>query len=186
MKDKKGELTREQVDQLIEDASYLQDEAEALKYVIEEVPYSETPPEGYSIAEKLLLLDHAQLSYYRPILEDTVQNPRPTRLDHYEDFRESFQSDEEKINDIQKLLSKIVKHRAGIVNAINNISLIDWEKAIYKNDKEILLFDFIHEMIRFDRSVLKEIADQVLVYRQDKEAQRELKNRQRQRESSNN
>ncbi len=50
------EISQEQLDQLIDDASYLQDEAEAMQYVIDTVPYTESPPEGRSIAEMLLLI----------------------------------------------------------------------------------------------------------------------------------
>lgn len=179
----KQEITQEDVEQLIEDASYLEDEAEALKYVIEDVPYDESPPDQRSIAELLLLIDHAQLSYYRPILEEVLDNSRPISLQQFQNFEETFQVDEEKISDIQKLLSKIAKHRAGVVNAMKKVSLIDWEKKIYGNDRDLLLFDFMKQMIRFDRNVLKNIADQVMVYNQDRETQREIKNRQMQRNS---
>ena len=172
------EITQEQLDELVEDAAYLQDEAEALKYVIENVPYTETPPDGKSIAEMLLLIDHAQLSYYRPILEEAFKNPRPTRLEDYEHFRETFEADEDKLKDIQKLLSKIAKHRAGVVNVIKNIPLIDWEIGIYNGKKELSLYDFMRQMIRFDRSMLKQIADQVMVFEQEKQTRREIEQKQ--------
>ncbi len=172
------EITQEQLDELVEDAAYLQDEAEALKYVIESVPYTETPPDGKSIAEMLLLIDHAQLSYYRPILEEAFKNPRPTRLEDYEHFRDTFEVDEEKLKDIQKLLSKIAKHRAGVVNVIKNIPLIDWEIAIYNENKELSLYDFIQQMIRFDRSMLKQIADLVMVFEQERQTRREIEQKQ--------
>ncbi len=175
------QISQEELDQLVDDASYLQDEAEALKYVIGNVPYTENPPEGKSIAEMLLLIDHAQLSYYRPILEEAFKNPRPTRLEDFDHFRDTFKVDEDKLEDIQKLLSKIAKHRAGLVNVIKNIPLIDWEITIYNNDRELLLFDFIREMIRFDRSVLKDIADRVMIYSQEKATQREIEQRKMQR-----
>lgn len=172
------EITQEQLDTLVEDAAYLQDEAEALKYVIENVPYSETPPEGKSIAEMLLLIDHAQLSYYRPILEEAFKNPRPTRLEDFEHFRETFEVDEEKLKDIQKVLSKIAKHRAGVVNVIKNIPLIDWEIDIYNDSKKLSLYEFMQQMIRFDRSMLKQIADQVMVFEQEKQTKREIEQKQ--------
>lgn len=168
------QITQEQLDQLIEDATYLQDEAEALKYVIDEVPHQETPPEGRSIAEMLLLIDHAQLSYYRPILQKAVKNPRPTHLENFDHFEETFEPEEEKLENIQKLLSKLAKHRAGVINTMNNISLIDWETSIYRNEKEILLFDFIREMIRFDRRQLKKIADLVMVFKDREQTNREI------------
>lgn len=175
------EITQEQLDTLIEDAAYLEDEAEALKYVIENVPYTESPPEGRSIAEMLLLIDHAQLSYYRPIIEKAFKNPRPTRLNDFDHFRDTFEVDEEKLENIQKSLSKLAKHRAGVVNVIKNIPLIDWDITIYDGGKEITLYDFAREMIRFDRSMLKEIADLVMVFEQEKQTRREIEQKQAQR-----
>jgi len=178
------EISQEELDKLVDDASYLQDEAEAMQYVIDNVPYTESPPEGKSIAEMLLLIDHAQLSYYRPILEEAIDNPRPTHLEDFTHYRESFEADEDKMKDIQKTLKKIAKHRAGLVNAIRNISLIDWETVVYRDDQQILLFDFIREMIRFERGILKDIADQVMVYNQEKEKQREIEHRRNRRENT--
>lgn len=175
------EITQEQLDTLVEDAAYLEDEAEALKYVIENVPYTESPPEGMSIAEMLLLIDHAQLSYYRPILEKAFKSPRPTRLSDFDHFRDTFEVDEEKLENIQKLLTKLAKHRAGVVNVIKNIPLIDWEITIYDGDKEITLFEFTRDMIRFDRSMLKEIADLVMVFEQEKQTRREIEQKKAQR-----
>lgn len=177
------EITQEQLDALVEDASYLQDEAEAMQYVIDNVPYTKSPPNGRSIAEMLLLIDHAQLSYYRPILEEAIDNPRPTHLENFTHFRDDFEPDEDKMKDVQKTLRKIAKHRAGLVNAIKNISLIDWETVVYKDNQQILLFDFIQEMIRFERGILKDIADQVRMYNQEKQTKREIEQKRSQREN---
>lgn len=171
------EVTQEKFDTLVEDASYLQDEAEALKYVIDEVPYGETPPGGQSIIEMLLLIDHAQLSYYRPVLEKAFNDPRPTHLKDFDYFEESFVLDPGKAENIQNVLSKIAKHRAGLVNVIKNIPLIDWESKIYKDNKELTLYDFVRQMIRFERSKLKDIADLVLVFGQEKQSHKEIEKR---------
>jgi len=178
------EISQEELDKLVDDVSYLQDEAEAMQYVIDNIPYTESPPEGKSIAEMLLLIDHAQLSYYRPILEEAIENPRPTHLEDYTHYRESFEADVDRMKDIQKTLKKIAKHRAGLVNAIKNISLIDWETVVYRDNQQILLFDFIQEMIRFERGILKDIADQVMVYNQQKEKQRKIEQRRNRRENT--
>jgi hypothetical protein len=177
------EISQEQLDALVEDASYLQDEAEAMLYVIDNVPYTKSPPEGRSIAEMLLLIDHAQLSYYRPILEKAIDDPRPTHLENFTHFRESFEADEDKMEDVQKTLRKIAKHRAGLVNVIESISLIDWETVVYRDGQQLLLFDFMQEMIRFERGMLKDIADQVRVYNQQKQTKREIEQKRSQREN---
>ncbi len=177
------EITQDDLNKLVDDASYLQDEAEAMQYVIDNVPYDESPPDGRSISELLLLIDHAQLSYYRPIVEQAVESDRPTHLDNFTHFREDFDPDEDKMKDVQKILRKLAKHRAGLVNSIKNISLIDWETYIYRDNKEVLLFDFLQEMIRFERGVLKDIAEQVKVFNQEKERMREIEQRRSQREN---
>lgn len=180
MADKK--VTQKDVDQLVEDASYLQDEADALQYVINDVPYDERPPGGRSIAEMLLLIDHAQLAFYRPVLEEAVDNPRPTHLEDFIHFKESFEVDEDKVKNIEKLLRKISKHRAGVVNAIDNVPLIDWETVVYRDEDQLLLLDFMREMVTFERNMLKEIADLVKVYNQEKENRREIEKRRMQRQ----
>lgn len=178
------EISQEELDKLVDDASYLQDEAEAMLYVIEDIPYDESPPDSKSVSEMLLLIDHAQITYYRPILEEAIDDPRPTHLDDYTHFRDSFEVDEERLKNVQKTLKKIAKHRAGLVNVIKNIPLIDWETMLYRDNQKVLLFDFMKEMIRFERNVLKDIADQVMVYNQEKERQRELEHRRKRREGS--
>lgn len=180
------EVTQEQLDELVEDAAYLQDEAEALKYVIEEVPYTESPPDGESISEMLLLIDHAQLSYFRPVIEEAYENNRPTKLEDFDHFESTFELDEDKAKDIQRVLNKIVKHRAGLVNLIKKIPLIDWEKTIYSDGRELYLYDFAQGMIRFERSKLKDIADLVMAFKQEEETQREIRKRREERSPSGN
>lgn len=170
------EITQEQVNQLVEDAAYLQDEADALQYVIDNVPYEEKPPGKRSIAEILLLIDHAQLSFYRPIMEDTVKSKRPTHIDDFTHYEESFDFDGE-VNDIQKILRKISKHRVGFVNSIKEVPLIDWETIIYEDDNPVILFDFLQQMIQFERRMLKEIANRAMVYSKEKENRREIESR---------
>lgn len=170
-------VSQDDINNLVEDASYLQDEAEAMQYVIDNIPYKKSPPKGRSIAEMLLLIDHAQLSYYRPILEEAVDTSRPTHLENYTHFRENFETDEEKMDDIQKVLGKLAKHRAGLVNSIKNIPLIDWETSVYKDGQEVLLYHFMQEMIRFERSMLKDIAEQVKMYGEEKKRKRDIEER---------
>lgn len=179
------QISQEERNSLIEDVSYLQDEAEAMQYVIDHVPYTERPPEGRSIAEMLLLMDHAQKSYYRPIVEDVLDKSRPVHLENYTHSKESFEANEEQLEDVQKILSKLAKHRAGFTNTLKDIFLIDWETTLYDGDHEISLYTFIKKMIRFERDLLKEIADQVKVFNQEKERQREIESRRAQREELN-
>lgn len=178
------EITQEQLESLIEDAQYLEDEAEALKYIIDQVPYSEVPPGKMSIIQKLALIDHAQNQYYRPLIEKIFSSTRPIQLkniDHYSDTFE-FPDDE---TDVQKVLSKIIKHRAAIMNLLKKIPLIDWERAVVDADgKSLSLFKFTRQMISEERNELKEIADLVLIYQNNKQANREANARAEQRHNT--
>jgi hypothetical protein len=171
------DIKQSQIDTLIDDVAYLEHEAEALKYVIDSVPYDEAPPEGRSIAEILMFLDHAQQNYYRKVIEDAFKSVRPINLNAYVEPEETFEKDEDLAKDIQKLLYKISKHRVALLNLIKNIQLIDWEREISKGRTTISLFEFTNQMVRKERSTLKEIADLVLTYQQSKQMQRELESR---------
>lgn len=170
------EITQEQFNELISDAEYLLDEAEALKYVIDSVPYEETPPDGLSIYNMLKLIDHAQVHYYRPITERVFSENRLVRLSDFEHYKDTFEeeTDKDEMN-IQKTLSKIIKHRAGVINVFKRISLIDWEREL-KGEKgeELILFDLANKMVRDERKILKEIADLVLIYQNERQHQREI------------
>jgi len=164
------EVSQEELENLISDITYLQDEADALTYVIDSVPYDEKPPSGRSIIETLLFIDHAQQEYYRPVIEDAYKSNRPINLNSYIKPEESFEVDEDLAKDVQKVLYKISKHRAGLINLVKNIPLIDWERTLSKASKEMTLFNFANEMVQKERATLKDIADLILSYEQNKNA----------------
>jgi len=167
------QVTQEQYDSLKDDARYLEDEAEALKYIIDQVPFTEVPSGGMSIIQKLALIDYAQHHYYRPLIEKAFSSARPLKLKDFDHYRDTFEfPDDEK--DVQKVLNKIVKHRAGLLNLFDKIPLIDWERAVVdEQGKTISLYEFTNGMIREERTELKEIADLVLIYQNNKQANRE-------------
>lgn len=180
------EITQEQFNELISDAEYLLDEAEALKYVIDSVPYGEAPPDGLSIYNMLRLIDHAQVNYYRPITEKVFSENRIVKLSDFEHYRETFEevTDEDEIN-VQKTLSKIIKHRAALINVFKSISLIDWEREVRgERGEPLVLFALANKMIRDERKILKEIADLVLIYQNEKQHQREINKKASQQKSS--
>jgi len=78
--------------------------------------------------------------------------------------------DEDLAKDVQKVLYKISKHRAGLINLVKNIPLIDWERTLSKASKEMTLFNFANEMVQKERATLKDIADLILSYEQNKNA----------------
>lgn len=175
------EVTQEQFKALLEDARYLQDESEALMYIIDEVPYSEVPSGGLSIIQMLALIDHAQQNYYRPLIEKSFSSPRVLQLKNFETYDQTFEFDEEE-KDVQKILRKLSKHRAAILNLFDKIPLIDWERALKTSSgKTISLYDFANQMIQNERRILKQIADLVLIYQNTKQANREVDAKSRQR-----
>jgi hypothetical protein len=170
-----NDINQQSVEHLISDLKYLQDEAEALKYVIDSVPYDQQTPSGTSVIERLMFIDHAQHQYYREILEEAFKSPRPINLNQYSLPEESFIADPELASDIQKVLFKLSKHRAAILNLVEKIPLIDWERTIKAYDSEINLYEFIVQMVKEERKVFKEIADLVMSHQKDLQHQREIK-----------
>lgn len=180
------EITQEQFNELLSDTEYLLDEAEALKYVIDSVPYDETPPDGMSIYNMLKLIDHAQVDYYRPVTERVFAENRLIKLSNFEHYKDTFEevTEKDKIN-IQKTLSKIIKHRAAIINVFKKISLIDWERELRgERGEALILFDLANKMVRDERKILKEIADLVLIYQNERQHQREINKKASQQKTS--
>ncbi len=173
----KSKVTQERVEQTIEDAAYLQKEARALRYVIDEVPYNANPPEGYSIAELLMLINHAQFTYFEPIFDDAINNNRPTCINSFDHFKKTFTPEKRGDETIQELLHSLASRRAAFVNKLEAISLNDWQKDIYKNDKKLLLLELIEEMNHFDQVQLKKITNLVKSLHQEKSTQREIQQR---------
>ena len=174
----KQEISNKDVENLLDDADYLQDEAEAMKYVIDSVPYDESPPDGMSILEMLQLIDHAQVSYFRPVVENVLLENRLQKLSEYEHYSDSFETlenNKKEKPDVQKTLNRIIKHRAALLNIFDNISLIDWERKLRDDSgEEIYLYEFANRLIRDERKILREIADLVMIYQNEKQHQREI------------
>ncbi len=162
-------ITNEQISSLVNDVAYLEHEAEALKYVIDTVPYMEKPAkDSSSIVETLFFLDHAQQEYYRKVIESTLFSHRPININAYLEPLETFEMDNEKAKDVQKVLHKIAKHRAAIIMMIENRPIVDWERTIAKGRDSITLFSFVQSMVRKERVILKEIADLILSFQNKK------------------
>ncbi len=170
------EISQGQLNEILQDATYIGDEAEALRYVIDTVPYDQAIPGNSSILEKLLLLDHLQLNFFRPVFERVESEPgQPVRTGDLAVISQTFEIGEDAGPfDIQKVLGKLSKHRAALVSILKRIPLIDWERELQNGSKRITLYDFVQEMIYNDRKVLKEIADLVAIFQQDSHTQREI------------
>ncbi len=170
------EIKQSQIDSLIDDVAYLEHEAEALKYVIDTVPYDKAPKGGKSVAEILHFIDHAQQQYYRRVIEDTFRNNRPINLNSYTKPDESYERDEELIKDIQKLLYKISKHRVALLNLVKNLQLIDWEREISEGRQTLTLYEFTNNMVQEERKTLKKIAELVMTFRETNSPETESEN----------
>ena len=151
-------------------------------YIIDQVPYNDAPTDSLSIIQMLALIDHAQKNYYRPLIEKSFSSARSLQLNNFDSYDETFEfPDDEK--DVQKILKKISKHRAAVLNLFEKIPLIDWEKEMKSGHKSLTLFDFANRMVKDERKILKEIADLVLIYQNNKQANREVDAKARQRQN---
>lgn len=163
------------IGQLIDDISYLEAEAEALKYLIDKIPYDEKPPQGQSIKDMLRLIDFAQHHYYRPIIKRVLLENQIIKLNDFKHFTVSFLDHEDDEADIHEVLNKLIKHRVALLTIIKKIHPFEWEKPL-KDEKgvEIILFKFVQNMVKTERSTLKEIADLILIYQNERQYQREV------------
>ncbi len=172
------EFTREHLDEILEDITYLQDETEALRYVIDTVPYDRATPGGVSVIDKLLLLDYLQQDYYRPVFNSAAgRGPGTLKTEPVEKVIDRFKPESESSLDILALLKRISKHRASLVNILEKIPLTEWEQQVVLNGKKETLFQFAKNLVYRDRQILREIASMVMDFQKEQETQRGLQNR---------
>lgn len=156
------DFTKEHVSQLSQQAGILLDEIEALKYSLTDISFdSKEEGERYSLIELVCLLDYAQETYYKPIIESLMKKDRPraSRLENYETTF-VYEADSEKTH--EELLNKVIKHRAALINFLSRLSPIDWDRSIYVNSTRKTIYDLVTEMTEFDKRQLKTIADRVM------------------------
>ncbi len=156
------EFNKENLEHLREDATYLQDEIEALKYVIHDIPFEEKPGGTESILEMVALIDHAQVTYYRPILEQYRKKSNPDMTQINRNFHQSFILEMKEGDTVETVLNRIIKHRAALLNLASQIPAIEWQKKVIADGRDKTLFDIFEEMVHFERQQLKKVADRVM------------------------
>lgn len=151
----------DQLRKLVDDAAYLQDEVEALKYVISSVPYDEKPGGKASILDMVALIGHAQQNYFRVAVSQILDKKASPDLD-LEDFRKTFNPDEPDNKSVEKILDKIIKHRAAFISMLSNLTPADLEKSVRIRGKQKNIQTLLDEMLQFERVQLKQVAERVL------------------------
>ncbi|MFU8860725.1 MAG: hypothetical protein ACNA8K_09890 [Cyclonatronaceae bacterium] len=151
----------DQFKKMVDDAAYLQDEVEALKYVIKSVPYEEKPGGKFSILEMVALIDHAQQNHFRLAIEKILTGRTQSALDQ-EDYRKSFSPSQIEGKSADRVLEKIIKHRAAIISMLGRVVPADLHKTVSIRGKEKNIHDLLEEMLQFERSQLRQVAERVL------------------------
>jgi hypothetical protein len=151
----------DQLKKLVEDAAYLQDEVEALKYVINSVPYDEKPGGKHSILEMVALIDHAQQNHFRIAIQHILSGKREAAHEH-DDFRKSFTSDQIDGKSVDRVLEKIIKHRAAIISMLEKVTPADLDRTVSIRGKDKNIHMLLDEMLQFERAQLKQVAERVL------------------------
>jgi hypothetical protein len=148
------------IQQVLEDLNYLIDELDALRYVVNSVPVYERPGESLSICEIIRLIDFAQESFYKPILEkfkySASKIPFPTIYEIEKAFLENrLESQTEEEKGINHYIGKLSKHRVNFLITIG------------KEYQSETFYSFFEAMVSTERELLKQIAERVLAIKSD-------------------
>lgn len=146
------------VSEMIEDLGYLQEELEALKYVIPAVPYSERPPGAVSILDMIGRLKEQQERYYRPLIQNMVRSDSDQEVSWVDD---KFQVADD--TDMEELLNKTIKKRSSYVHFLRQVPERKWEVTADPDGQgKRRVAELLREHIEFERRQLKEVADIVM------------------------
>lgn len=163
------EHSEENLKHILSDVEYLIDEAEALTYVIDAVPVGEKAAGVESMMEMMALIDHAQLYYYRPLIEklysvpDVDEQPR----DFHATFKERTPQTTEPVpgdekEEVQKLLKAIADNRRGLLEFVNKLPTAELRQQGKINGSPKSIADLLEEMVIFERQQLKGVAERIL------------------------
>lgn len=155
---------------ILSDVEYLIDEAEALTSVIDAVPVGEKAAGVESMLDMMALIDHAQLQYYRPLIESLYSVPDFESAP--KDFRSSYKDelnrqqvspdttpDKERV---RSLLKSIAGNRRELLQFVNKLPLDDLRQTGKINGENKSIADLLEDMVVFERSQLKAVAERVL------------------------
>ncbi|MEX2584786.1 MAG: hypothetical protein WD315_00240 [Balneolaceae bacterium] len=170
------ESSGERVEELVLFASWLKEEAQALKGVIETVPYKDQIPERKSIEEELNMLLFLQRTYYRPIFEEFRSSDfsKEIQVPSAEMVLETAER-EEGSQPIQNILDQLTEQRTQILHLISQIREDDWGCTVKTGSEDRSLQEIAEEMVERDLETYQRLADLVKTFQQEAEAKRELK-----------
>jgi hypothetical protein len=159
--------TPEKIAIILDDASYLIDEMEALSFVIKVIPVTERPAGTYSVLEFIASIDYAQIAFYRKAAQLFLSETTFFIPHHKSSFKPDTIS-----NDVSIVLSELKKNRIEFVDFLKSVPEKQWEVLFTLNNQEYSLFELLTEMIQNERSILREIAERVLAIDQSKANQK--------------
>lgn len=165
----------EPVDILLKDLAYLQDEAIGLQSVISAIPYDESPPGSSSVLEKIIEHQTIQKEYYAPLLERILFSADSTEEVSPDRFMDSRTFEKADGSGIKVLLQEMANQRSLLVNQLSQIDIKDWDRTCYIDDHRINIHELVSELVKKDRSLLKEIAEMVMAYQNEQFSRRQLK-----------
>lgn len=155
--------TEQDASDSIEHAAYLSEELTALKHVISAVPYSEKPPGQESILEMIMMIDHAQISYYKPLIS-RIFSETGSDVKEIDDFRATFTPlTEDEHTKPDEIISTAIENRAALLDMLNRIPENERSRASMHKGTATTIDGLIHEMVAFERNKLREIAERILV-----------------------
>ncbi|MCC5932911.1 MAG: hypothetical protein LAT75_07075 [Candidatus Cyclonatronum sp.] len=161
--------TNELFSRLTNDAAYLIDEAQALMLVIDVVPVAEKRGGIESMLDMIYLIDHAQQTYYRPLIEKIFSLPDPNAAT--QDFRKTVDYDAQLHESPAAVLKSIIENRRSFVDYLKAIGQDHILKTGIINSEEQSIAGLLQEMIAFERQQLKLVAERVLSIDRSKQEQ---------------
>lgn len=151
--------TTKDVSNALDDVSYLLDELNALGSVIGAVPIQDRPTGTDSVYDMLDRIKHAQKAYYLPLIKDLFTKPIPEI--EILDYNESFKRADNYLT-VEQLLSEIKAERHELIDFLNKLPQKDFFTKGEVNGAKVAIIELLNEMVLFERSQLKQVAERVL------------------------
>ncbi len=164
-----SQYTYHDFEQLASDAAWLLEELDVLKRMLPVIPYHERPMGQESVLDMIAKIGYVTEVYYRPALQFFVNHNAKLHYTSIEEALKFFSDQYYRDSEPNALLDRLISNRKELLDFLSQIKKDQFNHRIHMDGRVWSLAELVHEMVRFDRQQLKQVAERVLDMQTDRQ-----------------
>ncbi len=162
------------IQDLIEDAGWLQEEMKLLKTIIDVIPYDDRPLEQESVLDVVAKIGYACDNYFKPLIHNAVNCNDDLDMTPSSHFDSHYSIEYHEGRSALELLDHIIETRSEVQGLLKSLQPKEFDRIMYLKEGEVTLEKLLRDMVMYDRKQLKKVAERVLTIDPERSAARKL------------